>query len=345
MKGRCFVIPPGNMPLWLLAGLALGVLSACAQADDPVIADWQFEGRADWSPRDSQAEWSLGGSLWIGGGWLDSHSSPPRDLWRSEDGRHWTRVQSEVPWPHSDLAMSAGFQNRLWVMGGWKDGRLPSHAASAAVWSSGDGVEWQREMAEAPWGARLAGGLAVHGGALLLAGGTENYYFGDGRSLKADVWSSLDGRKWRLCCAKAPWQARAYHQMLSFKGRLYLMGGGNYVPQYAAHNDVWSSADGVEWRLETASAPWAPRLWFGVAVYRGRLWVLGGWSKERDNFGDVWHSEDGRHWQLLRTPQCWKARHEHSVLVHEDRLWVLGGHARPLSNEVWSLHLPKDWKP
>jgi hypothetical protein len=75
------------------------------------------------------------------------------------------------------------------------------------------------------------------------------------------------------------------------------------------------------------------------------MWMIGGWSKEKDNFGDVWHSGDGREWQRLETKTSWKARHEHSVLVFQDKLWLLGGHARPLSNEVWSLSLPVDWKP
>ena len=28
---------------------------------------------------------------------------------------------------------------------------------------------------------------------------------------------------------------------------------------------------------------------------------------------------------------------------HGDKIWVAGGHAQPLSSEVWSLELPKDW--
>jgi hypothetical protein len=128
-------------------------------------------------------------------------------------------------------------------------------------------------------------------------------------------------------------------------GKIYVLGGGNYVPSYHAKNDVWSSSDGVHWTCETASAPWAPRLWFSAAVYRGRMRVLGGWSKEKDNHGDVWHSTDGKNWQRLETNTCWKSRHEHSALVFQEKLWVLGGHARPLSSEVWSLSLPADWKP
>ena len=39
----------------------------------------------------------------------------------------------------------------------------------------------------------------------------------------------------------------------------------------------------------------------------------------------------------------WKERHEHSAYVFQDKIWVAGGHAQPLSNEVWSLEIPKDW--
>ena len=69
--------------------------------------------------------------------------------------------------------------------------------------------------------------------------------------------------------------------------RMYVLGGGSYVfngdepgnpTGYRAYNDVWSSADGVHWRRETAAAPWHPRIWFSATAYRDRLWVVGGWS-------------------------------------------------------------------
>ncbi|MFM2142261.1 MAG: hypothetical protein RLZZ476_805, partial [Verrucomicrobiota bacterium] len=217
--------------------------------------------------------------------------------------------------------------------------------ASNQVWSSSDGVKWGQVTASAGWSPRLAAGLVEHRGRMWMLGGTENYYFGDDKSLKNDVWSSADGKTWKQETAKAAWSPRAYHQAVVLNDKIYVMGGGNYVPSYHAKNDVWSSSDGVNWTCETESAPWDPRLWFSAALYRGRIWVLGGWSKEKDNFGDVWHSADGRNWQRLQTKTCWKARHEHSVFVFQDKLWVAGGHARPLSSEVWSLSLPKDWKP
>ena len=46
--------------------------------------------------------------LWILGGWFDSFSAPPRDVWSSADGKTWRQVTREAPWKHSDLPMTLG---------------------------------------------------------------------------------------------------------------------------------------------------------------------------------------------------------------------------------------------
>ncbi len=307
--------------------------------------DWVREtAAAPWRARDSQGEAVFRNRLWMLGGWFDSFSPPPRDVWSSPDGRQWRQVTPAAPWLHSDLPMTIAFKDRLWMMGGWYNGRLPGHSASNAVWSSPDGANWRQETAAASWSPRLAAATVVFRGRIWILGGTENYYFGTPASLKNDVWSSPDGRTWKRETAAAPWAPRAYHQAVVHNGRIWLFGGGNYVPEYQAFNDVWSSEDGVHWTLVTPAAPWSPRLWFSAAVYRGHIWVLGGWSRvPEQNWGDVWFSRDGRQWSRLVSPSIWKERHEHSAFVFQDRLWVAGGHAKPLSNEVWSLSLPKNF--
>ena len=321
------------------------VMSVAAHAQDPA-PDWILEGNAPWQARDSQAEYVFRDRLWIMGGWFQSFEAPPRDVWASADGKEWKQVAGNAPWLHSDLPMNITFQDKMWIMGGWYNGRLPGHSASNQVWSSTDGVTWEQVTAAAGWTPRLAAGLVEFRGRLWMLGGTENYYFGDDKSLKNDVWSSADGKEWKLETANAAWSPRAYHQAVVLNDRIYLFGGGNYVPDYHAKNDVWSSNDGVHWTLETEAAPWSPRLWFSAAVYRDRMWVLGGWSNNPStNWGDVWHSQDGKTWEQLQTKTTWKERHEHSVFVFKDKLWIGGGHAQPLSNEVWSLHLPAGWKP
>ena len=42
-----------------------------------------------------------------------------------------------------------------------------------------------------------------------VLGGTENYYFGDKKSLKNDVWFSADGKEWEQATDNAGWSPRA----------------------------------------------------------------------------------------------------------------------------------------
>lgn len=329
----------------LLAPTLAVLFSTLVFAQSPSQPDWVREtSSAAWKARDSQGELVFKNKLWIFGGWFNSYEAPPRDVWSSEDGKDWKLVTEKAPWIHSDLPMTITFNNKMWFMGGWYNGRLPGHSASNQVWSSVDGKDWKQETDKANWSPRLASGLVEFKGRMWILGGTENYYFGDDKSLKNDVWSSDDGKNWRLENPSAPWSPRAYHQAAVLGDTMYVFGGGNYVPKYHANNDVWSTKDGKNWKQETDKAPWNPRLWFSSAVYRDRIWVMGGWSNNPSkNWGDIWHSKDGKNWEQFQSKTCWKERHEHSAFVFQDKLWIAGGHAQPLSNETWSLFLPKDY--
>ena len=329
----------------VLLGFAFALLAASTLHAQTPGPDWVcVTEHAPWQARDSQGEVAFGGKLWIFGGWYDSFKLAPRDVWSSPDGKDWTLVTAEAPWKHSDLPMSLVFADRMWMLGGWANGRLPDHEAGNDVWSSADGKNWEEATPQAGWSARLAAAAVVFKGKMWILGGIEDYYFGTDASLKNDVWSSADGKTWKQVTAKAPWAPRGYLQAAVLGDKIYVFGGGNYVPKYEALNDVWSSSDGEHWEQVTEHAPWHPRLWFSSAVYRDRIWVIGGWSNNPPkNSGDVWYSADGKHWEQLESKVTWKERHEHSVYVLHDKLWVVGGHAQPLSNEVWSLELPKDW--
>jgi hypothetical protein len=328
-----------------LLPVAAGLLIAASPGiGGDETADWvKVTDKAGWRPRDSSGEVVFRDRLWILGGWFDSYSAPPRDVWSSPDGKAWDLVTKEAPWKYSDLPMTLAFGDRMWIMGGWFNGRLPGHGAGSEVWSSTDGVHWDRVTEKAGWGPRLAAGAVVFKGRMWILGGTEDYYFGDDKSLKNDVWSSADGKEWRRESAAAPWSPRAYHAAAVHDDKIWILGGGNYTPKYHALNDVWSSADGVKWERVTEHAPWEPRIWFSAVAYRDRLWVLGGWANNPSkNWGDVWSSRDGKEWTQLHSKVTWKARHEHSAYVFKERIWVAGGHAQPLSSEVWSLELPRD---
>jgi hypothetical protein len=321
-----------------LTSLCLVLCQWVTFAAEPV-GDWvRVTPNAGWQPRDSQGELVFDNKLWIFGGWFDSYQAPPRDVWNSADGITWNKVTAEAPWKHSDLPMTITFRDQMWLMGGWYNGRLPGYSASNEVWSSKDGKSWEQTTGKAGWSPRLAAALVEFRGRMWILGGTENYYFGDAKSLKNDVWSSVDGKNWTCHTEHAGWSPRAYHQAAVLGNKLYVMGGGNYVPEYHAKNDIWVTEDGEHWEQVTDKAPWSPRMWFSAATCRDRMWVLGGWSSNPyKNWNDVWSSTDGKTWTELKTPTIWKERHEHSVFVWQDTLWLAGGHAQPLSSEVWKL--------
>ena len=130
----------------------------------------------------------------------------------------------EAPWKCSDLPMSLSFDGRIWLIGGWYNGRLPGHGASREVWSSTDGVNWTMATKDAGWSPRFAAGAVVFKGRMWILGGTEDYYFGDDASLKNDVWSSADGEDWKRETASAPWSPRAYHAAVVHDGKLWVIG-------------------------------------------------------------------------------------------------------------------------
>ncbi|MES2356537.1 MAG: galactose oxidase [Pseudomonadota bacterium] len=295
---------------------------------------------ANWQPRDSPGELVFKDQLWILGGWFSSYAAPPNDVWSSPDGKDWSLIEQTAPWKHGDLPMTLVFDNKMWVMGGWHNGRLPDRSASNEVWSSTDGARWEEIAKNAQWSPRLGAGAVVFRGKMWILGGIEDYYFGNTKSLKNDVWSSSDGKNWQLATANAGWSPRAYHAAVVHDGKIWVLGGGNYTPEYQALNDVWCSEDGIHWTKVTEQAGWSPRIWFSSVVYQNRIWVIGGWSNHPyKNWNDVWYSADGKSWKKFTTNRIWKGRHEHSTLVLQDKIWVIGGF--PLNNEVWSLSIPE----
>jgi hypothetical protein len=298
--------------------------------------------RAEWQPRDSSGEVVFDGKMWLLGGWFTSHGPCPNDVWNSADGVRWKQITPRAPWIHGDLPTTMVHQNKMWMMGGWAGGRLPGASASNQVWHSTNGADWTQATAKAPWCPRLGAAGVVFQGKMWILGGIERYF--DGDKLLADVWSSEDGIHWTNVVDRAPWAARAYHGAVVFRDRIWVFGGGNYVPTYWAANDVWSSPDGRRWTNETDRAAWPARIWFSSLVYKNRMWVLGGWSNQPSkNWNDVWYSSDGKEWKELIAQPVWSPRHEQSAYVLDNKIWIAGGNPWPLTNDVWKIEIPDKW--
>ena len=302
--------------------------------------DWVLETEAAaWQPRDSTGEFVYEDQMWILGGWFTPHVPNPKDVWKSSDGINWTCTTDDAPWDHGDLPATFVHDGKMWLMGGRI---LPGTVVSNNVWSSTDGAEWALE-GEADWCPRVSPGFVEFKDRMWVMGGTEDFYQNNDETMKNDVWSTADGKEWRLEVEHAPWSIRAHHEAIVFQDKMWIMGGGHWQPETIPLNDVWCSEDGVNWTQVTENAPWTKRMWFSLVVYRDHMFVLGGWNRVDGNFGDVWFSKDGANWTEMKSDVIWKTRHEHSAYVFQDKIWIAGGHAAPLNSEVWSLSLPESW--
>lgn len=151
--------------------------------------------------------------------------------------------------------------------------------------------------------------------------------------------------RWTQVTAKAPFAPRDGAGALTFRGRMYLIGGWNPRDQVhfprICNNEVWSSADGAEWRLEKPNSfldanfdpqkDWEGRHTAGYVVYRDRMWIVGGDVNQGHYHPDVWSSADGRRWTRanLNHPVPWHPRALHHTAVFRNQIWVLGGQTIP----------------
>lgn len=133
----------------------------------------------------------------------------------------------------------------------------------------------------------------------LTGGRTELYRTWDLRmeDRRSDIWWSEDGSAWnkvteiygdflqgvgdhdaKVGGEAAPWYSRYGHSLdvIDTDGDgeddiMVLMGGNNPLPS----NDIWISPNGTTWFFERY-AVWSERAYHATAVFKKRLWVMGG---------------------------------------------------------------------
>jgi len=118
-------------------------------------------------------------------------------------------------------------------------------------------------------------------------------------------------------------------------------------------NESSTGAYGRNWVRVTTGAPWGIRDSMVSLVYRGRMWVIGGWADKGDEAlrrNDVWCSTDGVAWREVTAEAPWVGRNLAGGLVHDDKMWIMGGITGPDSdmhgaNDVWYSTDGGNWSP
>ena len=172
-----------------------------------------------------------------------------------------------------------------------------------------------------------------------------------GTAIPAAAQIPIDGT-WQLVTDAPGFPARDCAGALVFHDRMWLLGGWNpaiYSP--ATTSEVWSSADGLDWQLETV-APWEGRHCAGYAVHQDKMWIVGGDNNRYHYQNDVWSSPDGVDWTEVASDVPWRDRVTQYVLAFAGRLWVLGGQqityfdpngGKAVYDDVWSSEDGATW--
>lgn len=316
--------------------------------------------KADFAPRDGAGALTFQGRMWLLGGWNPAASERPffplicnNEVWSSTDGAKWLLVKPNTykdrsfdtasDWEGRHTAGYAVFRDRMWIVGGDCNQRHYQND----IWNTADGKTWNyvNKGQDVPWKDRVLHYTVVHDDKIWVLGGQSMpAYAKSPEVFYRDAWTTTDGLEWKKIEPREPcWSARGMIGGAAVKdGRIWILGGGTYetptTPTRQFHNDVWSSADGIEWKQHTAKAPWHPRQYHDVAVWDGQLWVMEGYHKDGGNRNDVWYSPDGVNWiEIPKTP--WKPRHAASLFVYQDALWMVAGNN--MQSDVWRLRRKK----
>lgn len=135
-------------------------------------------------------------------------------------------------------------------------------------------------------------------------------------------------------------------------GRFWMIGGWSpydapdgWGADSATTNEVWSSADGVEWvkELEHGNDQFDRRHFQGTLVWRDRVWLIGGdvFLVSGQYQHDIASSADGVHWSMEVAQTPWSDRIFEVAGIYHDQMWVVGGQNGMFSegtihhNDVW----------
>jgi len=151
--------------------------------------------------------------------------------------------------------------------------------------------------------------------------------------------------EWTQVTAKAAFAPRDGAGALTYQNRMWFLGGWNpgdktHFP-LVTNNEVWSSANGKDWRLDKPNtyltrdfnpkSDWEGRHTAGYVVHRDKMWIIGGDVNSGHYHNDVWNSCDGKKWTHVNAdkPVPWGPRALHYTVAFNDKIWVIGGQTVP----------------
>lgn len=238
--------------------------------------------------------------------------------WLSTDGRNWTKTALAESGLNSAYQKYVQFRGAIYALGAI-DGNYLGFKISPKILRTQDGVTWETLAEKSNLPARIFYGAVAFRDKIWLVGGY------DGKNYYHDVWNSPDGVNWTRATENAAWSPRNATRLVVFRDRLWLIGGGvidgEKTNNPASENEIWSSADGVEWTRAKTSG--VAKLAGTPVVFDDKLWLVGANRNDGDFASAVLVSADGAEWQERSAP--WSPRGGAVAWVFGGRLFMTGG--------------------
>jgi uncharacterized protein YjdB len=285
--------------------------------------------------------------IFVIGGQSASNSDFASKVWKSKDGIRWIEVLPVPPFAGRHRAEIVVHNNKMWLIGGEGNGGIMGRTTRYFpddIWSSSDGVNWNKEVSSVPFGGRIGHKVVIFNNKFWLIGG-ETFFGFTTLVGHTDVWSSEDGINWKEETASTPFGYRTGHEVLVFNNKLWLLGGleafsgtGVYL-NAAKFNDVWSSVDGVNWIQENSNAV-SPATLFTptkAVLFNNKFWWLHG-PDLNPELSTIWSSDDGITWVQETTNV--KHSFNTNLLVFKDQLLL----REQTGENVWSRFNNAEWR-
>lgn len=249
----------------------------------------------------------------------------PDGNWYSVNGKDWTK--SSLPNAIHNLAFLdyVVFNNSVFGLGHF-EGNIERFTFKNEIYQTNDFKQWITLSKSSNLPPRFFYHPFVFDNKLWIIGGEDN------TTQYADIWNSPDGVVWTLQKENLNFGKRSNSQVVFFKNRLFLL-----------NNDVWSSSDALNWKLETNEiVPGENIFGYAAVVFDNRIWLLG-CNRNGQFSSQVLVSENGKDWNGMEAP--WSPRGGIAATLFKGKIVMTGGKyggtpTQPefiYSNDVWTF--------
>lgn len=261
------------------------------------------------------------GDLIAAGGYSGTHYPYGHKVWRSSDGVTWREVGT-LPEERVDAKLEV-FDNTLWLIGGFE---VYDVDYASEMLKSADGITWEREAF--PEGASRVLNSYVFRDRLFIT--THHDTLRETR-----LYAREEGGNWERVTSYRT--MGIYTRTAELAGKLYGFTDGklNSDGSVAYRNEIYSTTDGINWRREpTPTVYISPRSLYSAAVYRRKIWLVGGWDGRDTFYNDVWSFNELEGWKRYtpRSKPPFSGLRFHHSLAYGDKLWLFLGYERFLGS-------------